>query len=81
MQLQPICLETFANATQNITFTFDTAIADFDFIVFDVDQNDQVVITATDANGNVITDLSSWIVHGMGAMLQPLLHQDKAPEQ
>ncbi|MBK8444895.1 MAG: hypothetical protein IPL35_16465 [Sphingobacteriales bacterium] len=64
--VQPIYLETSAGNTQTINFTFDTPIADFDFIVYDVDQNDQVVITATDADGNVITDLSNWIVMGTG---------------
>jgi YVTN family beta-propeller protein len=64
--VQPIYLETSAGTTQTIDFTFDTPIADFDFIVYDVDQNDQVVITATDADGNIITDLSNWIVRGTG---------------
>ena len=64
--IQPMYLETGSGTTQTVTFTFATPIADFDFIVFDVDEFDEVTIGATDENDNPITDLSNWIVRGMG---------------
>ena len=67
---QTMYVETGANDVLTVEFDFKTPIADFDFLIFDVDQDDQVTIRATDINDNVINDLSNWIVRSTGDATQ-----------
>ncbi len=66
----PMYLETNANGTQTTIFDFANPMGDFDLLLFDIDEYDAITITAKDANNNIISDLSGWIVRGTGDATQ-----------
>ena len=51
-----------SGTSMTVNYRFDGPMAMFDFIVYDIDQDDVVQITAKDAAGNAITDFSGWLV-------------------
>ncbi len=46
--------------TAKLTHDFSEPVTDLNLILYDIDENDVVTITARDARGNPITDFSTW---------------------
>ena len=54
--------------TSTITFDFSGVEDNFELVIYDLDFEDNVVLSAVDANGAAITDCSGWTVNGTGDM-------------
>jgi len=54
--------------TSTITFDFSGAEDNFELVIYDLDWEDTVVISAVDAAGGAITDCSGWTANGLGDM-------------
>ena len=60
--LEALYLQTQGGQTQTLTYNFTPAIGAFDFIIYDIDEFDNIMLSATDVNGNPITDFTGWFV-------------------
>ncbi|MBL7786163.1 MAG: hypothetical protein JNM36_09685 [Chitinophagales bacterium] len=64
-----------ATQTGTLTYNFDQPVSNINLLMFDVDWDDTITITAIDANGNTITDFSGW-TFDTGDLTSPI---DAAP--